>query len=295
MAHGSCTPMGTHEQRQKQKDKRGGQRARLSLLPLYPLPFLPPPSRPDIACDLMAFENRTKERTVREDEASICPNATLQGVWKTSDPARLTFSTTLYSRHLLRIRGTCSTFEAAVPYSKYQICIQGICSVSDVPASCVQHPLCIQNLSVPPHTQRLICTFPFCPGGEALESQLRCPPHPPFRFRPSSVLHSMQRRAFAPTWAHTSLFRFCKFPILASRSCCFHAKHFPLLFLYVPSLIFCFHNTSFPANRTWHLSKRELCCRRRTYDEGDNTLNAARELHLAIPAAKGIGAKANRG
>lgn len=196
------------------------------------------------------------------------PPASLSLLLRIQSTYSVSEALTLYPRHLLRIR--CAGFVCATP---------------------ALYPKPIR----PPHTQRLICTFPFCPGGEALESQLRCPPHPPFRFRPSSVLHSMQRRAFAPTWAHTPLFRFCKFPILASRSCCFHAKHFPLLFLYVPSLISCFRNTPFPANRTWHLSRRELCCRRHTYDEGGSALNAARELHLAIPAAKGIGAKANRG
>ena len=146
----------------------------------------------------------------------------------------------------------CSAFEALTPYLGHLLCIRSSCSVFEVSTL---HPKPIR----PPHTQQSICAFPFCPGGEALESRLRCPPHPPFRFRPSSVLHSMQRRAFAPTWAHTPLFRFCKFPILASRKCCFHAKHFPLLLLYVPSLISCFRNTPFPANRTWHLSRKELC------------------------------------
>ena len=137
-----------------------------------------------------------------------------------------------------------SVSEAPALHSKQLFCIRSIKSVSKSfgPYPKCWFRVCNARSVSKTYLPRLTYSdesahFHFAPGGEALESQLRCPPHPPFRFRPSSVLHSMQRRAFTPTWAHTPLFRFCKFPILASRSCCFHAKHFPLLFPYSPSLI----------------------------------------------------------
>ena len=82
----------------------------------------------------MAFENGTKERIVREDEASICPNATLRGVWKTSGPARLVFSTTPYPRHLLYIRSSCSVFEVSNLYPSHLARIQSAGFVCATPA-----------------------------------------------------------------------------------------------------------------------------------------------------------------
>lgn len=180
--------------------------------------------------------------------------------------------TSSVSKTPAHIRSSCPAFRVSTLYPRHSLRIRCTDFVCATPALHPK-PIC------PPHTQQSICTFPFCPGSESLESQLRCPPRSPFRFRPSSVLlRSMQQGAFALTWAYTPLFRFRKIPILVSRSLCFHEKHFPLLFPYVPSLISCFRNTSFPANRTWHLSRKELCYWQHTYGEGGDTPDAAREL-----------------